>query len=82
MARTKALMGERQEALGVFRGASLDYLRFRDVLTGYPGFHALDHAFNVTMAALDTEQTPAPSPSDQVAAARSNRTRKRVSRAA
>jgi hypothetical protein len=82
MARTKALMGERQEALGVFRGASLDYTRFRDVLTGYPGFHALDHAFNVTMAALGEEQSQEASPPQNAASIRSGRTRKRVNRAA
>jgi hypothetical protein len=56
LARTKALMGERQEALGLFQGASLDYTRFRDVLAGYPGAHALAHAFDATLAALEAEQ--------------------------
>ena len=56
LARTKALMGERQEALGLFQGASLDYTRFREVLAGYPGARALEHAFDVTMAARNAEQ--------------------------
>lgn len=55
-ARTKALMGEREEALGIFHGASLQFTRFRDVLSGYPGHHALEHAFEVTMQALCEEQ--------------------------
>ncbi|HZT41141.1 MAG TPA: hypothetical protein VFA07_03070 [Chthonomonadaceae bacterium] len=57
LARTKALMGERQEALGLFQGASLDYTRFREVLASYPGAHALEHAFDVTLAALNAEQS-------------------------
>ncbi|HLK59882.1 MAG TPA: hypothetical protein VKU00_25190 [Chthonomonadaceae bacterium] len=55
-ARTKALMGEREEALGLFHGASLDYMRFREVLKDYPGYHALEHAFLVTLGALGSEQ--------------------------
>lgn len=76
LARTKALMGEREEALGQFQGASLDFKRFREALEGYPGFHALEHAFCVTLSALSTEQerqTP------EVAA---SKPRKRTSRAA
>ena len=57
MARTKALMGERQEALGVFRGASLDYRRFHEVLQGFPGYHALEHAFQVTLTTLASERS-------------------------
>src|SRR5260221_11387317 len=56
-ARTKALMGERQEALGVFRGASLEFTRFREVLKDYPGYHALEHAFQATLTALHDEQS-------------------------
>jgi hypothetical protein len=56
IARTKALMGERQEALNAFQQVSLDYHRFRDVLEGYPGFRALEHAFQATMTALCAEE--------------------------
>ena len=56
LARTKALLGERYEALGIFQAASLEYTRFRDVLSAYPGFYSLEHAFSVTMAALRDEQ--------------------------
>lgn len=51
-ARTKALMGERREALGILRAATLEYTRFRDVLSAYPGFHAMEHAFSSTLQAL------------------------------
>ena len=57
IARTKALMGERQEALDVFQGVSLDYRRFQEVLKDYPGYHALEHAFLATMDALCAEET-------------------------
>jgi hypothetical protein len=56
LARTKALMGERCEALGILQAASLEYTRFRDVLSAFPGFHALEHAYTVTMTALRAEQ--------------------------
>ena len=55
LARTKALMGEPCEALGIFQAASLEYTRFRDVLSAYPGFYALEHAFTVTLTALRDE---------------------------
>ncbi len=57
-ARTKALMGEREEALGILQGASLDYTRFRDVLRDYPGQHALTYAFDMTMIALRDAREP------------------------
>ena len=57
-ARTKALMGEREEALGILQGASLDYTRFRDVLRDYPGQHALNYAFDMTMIALRDAREP------------------------
>lgn len=57
-ARTKALMGEREEALGHYRAASEEYTRFRDALAGYPGMLALQHAFEVTIAALRQESAP------------------------
>ncbi|HLK57316.1 MAG TPA: hypothetical protein VKU00_12160 [Chthonomonadaceae bacterium] len=81
LARTKALMGERQEALGLFQGASLDYTRFRDVLAGYPGAHALEHAFDVTMAALDAERAHRAG-TDIEAAPIVSRTRRRARKAA
>jgi hypothetical protein len=56
LARTRALMGESCEALGIFQAASLEYTRFRDVLSAYPGFYALEHAFRVTMTALQAEE--------------------------
>ena len=56
LARTKALMGQPCEALGIFQAASLEYTRFRDVLSAYPGYCALEHAFTVTLTALRDEQ--------------------------
>lgn len=56
VARTKALMGERQEALGLLQLASLEYTRFKDVLAAYPGAHALEHALRQTTASLCVEQ--------------------------
>ena len=55
LARTHALMGEREAALGLLRGASLEFTRFRDVLTAFPGFYALEHAFTTTRCSLETE---------------------------
>src|SRR5260221_11295707 len=55
-ARTKALMGERQEALGLFQGAFLEYTRYREVLTSYPGHLSLEHDFEETRCALCQEK--------------------------
>lgn len=55
LARTKSLMGERREALGLFQGAFLEFRRFREVLNGYPGFHALEYAFQATLNTLCEE---------------------------
>jgi len=55
-ARTRALMGERQEALGHMQAASLEYTRFREILKDYPGYHALEYAFTATMTQLCAEQ--------------------------
>ncbi len=55
-------MGERREALGLFRGAWLEFQRFRDVLASYPGFAALDRAFAVTMELLGAESCEPPGP--------------------
>ena len=84
-ARTKALMGEREEALGLFQGASLDYTRFREVLQGVPGHHALEHAFAVTMHALCSEEQARLRDAEVERTAREHngsRTRKRIRRAA
>lgn len=77
-ARTKALLGEREEALGVFRGAALDYRRFREVLAGYPGCHALEHAFNATLTSLEDEHALAQSDTESARPARASRPRKKV----
>ena len=55
LARTHALMGEREAALGLLRGASLEFTRFRDVLKAFPGFYALEHAFTTTRCSLENE---------------------------
>ena len=58
-ARTRALLGERQQALGILHGAALEMTRFRDVLRGVPGYLALNYAFEATMRALCDEQDAA-----------------------
>ncbi len=55
LARTHALMGERETALGLLRGASLEFARFRNVLTAFPGYYALEHAFTTTRCSLENE---------------------------
>lgn len=55
-ARTRAMMGERQQALGILHGAALEMTRFRDALRDVPGYLALDYAFDRTMTALCAEQ--------------------------
>src|SRR6185369_2839338 len=58
-ARTKALMGERQEALGLFQSAFLEYTRYQEVLAGYPGHLSLEHDFEETRRSLCQEkETP------------------------
>src|ERR1043166_3497332 len=60
-ARSKALMGERQEALGLFQGAFLEYTRYREVLASYPGHLSLEHDFEETRRTLmEEKQWPAP----------------------
>lgn len=73
-ARTKQLTGEEQDALGLFQEASLLFTRFRDVLSTYGGFAALEHALAVTMTAL--QNGPAV---DAVRAKRAPRRRRRIS---
>jgi hypothetical protein len=83
LARTKALMGERLEALGIFQGASLDFTRFHEVLSDYPGFHALEHAFNVTMAALCEDRMPSSGGSERgIQTIRASRQRRKTRKAA
>jgi hypothetical protein len=55
-ARTRALMGEREEALALLQRAHMDYLRFGDILKGYPGSLALEHSLEVARAALCAER--------------------------
>lgn len=55
LARTHALMGERETALGLLRGALLEFTRFRDILKAFPGFYALEHAFTTTRCSLENE---------------------------
>ncbi len=61
-ARTRALMGERQEALGLMQAARLEYTRFREVLKDYPGHHALEYAFEITLGQLCAEQSAVEEP--------------------
>lgn len=79
LARTKALMGERCEALGILQAATLEYTRFREVLSAFPGFYALEYAYTVTTSALQEEQERA---AGEAAATVSKTTRKRSRRAA
>ena len=58
-ARTRALMGERQEALALLQRARIDFLRFREVLRGYPGSLALEYSIDVAQAALCEERARA-----------------------
>jgi hypothetical protein len=55
-ARTRALMGERQEALTLLQCARIDFLRFREVLRAYPGSLALEHSLETAQAALCEER--------------------------
>lgn len=55
-ARTKALMGERQEALGLFQSAFLEYTRYRDVLASMPGHLSLEHDVEETRRSLCQEK--------------------------
>ncbi len=61
-ARTRALMGEREVALGVLRGATLEFVRFREVLKSETGYHALEHALDVTLEAMNHEAVLADQP--------------------
>ena len=71
-ARTRALMGERQEALTQLQRARMDYLRFREVLESYPGSLALQRSLEAAQAALceeraqEREQAQAPAVVDGV----------------
>ncbi len=54
-ARTRALLGEREAALGMLRGAVLEFARFREVLKGETGYHALEHALDATLHSMNEE---------------------------
>jgi hypothetical protein len=81
-ARTRALMGERQEALGLMQAASLEYTRFREVLKDYPGHHALEYAFTVTIGQLCSEQEQAEAANALPQPKAKSRPRRKVERAA
>ena len=85
-ARTKALMGEREEALGLLHGASLEFTRFHEVLRSYPGFYALEHALTVTKETLCRELTRSESEPEVIASREREqqraKSRKRARRAA
>lgn len=53
LAQTRALMGEREVALALFREAGAQFLEFREVLAALPGFHALAHALENTQVTVD-----------------------------
>jgi hypothetical protein len=55
-ARTRALMGERHEALMLLQRARIDYLRFRDVLRAYPGGLALEQSMQTAQESLCAER--------------------------
>lgn len=55
-ARTRALMGERQEALALLQCARIDFLRFREVLRAYPGCLALEHSIESATRTLCEER--------------------------
>lgn len=56
-ARTSALMGERETALGLLQRTVLKYARFRDILKSYPGFMALERDLEMSKAALCQDQS-------------------------
>ena len=56
MARTRALMGERKEALAMLQKARMDFHRFREVLHGYPGSLALENSIASAQATLREER--------------------------
>lgn len=56
-ARTRALMGERREALAILQRARMDYMRFQEVLHDYPGSLALARSLEAARAALDAERS-------------------------
>lgn len=61
--RSRALMGERDEALAILQCARLDYLRFQEALEGFPGSLSLEHSLETALAALCDERTDGKSPS-------------------
>lgn len=55
-ARTRALMGERQEALALLQRARIDYFQFREVLQSYPGSLALEKSMEAAQQSLCGER--------------------------
>src|SRR5689334_4858676 len=55
-ARTRALMGERKEALALLQKAKMDYMRFQEVLRDYPGSLALQRSIETAQTALCEER--------------------------
>ena len=47
-ARTKARIGDMEEANSILHSAQMDFNRFRNVLEVYPGFNALEYALSIT----------------------------------
>src|SRR4051794_34654998 len=57
LGRSRALMGERDEALAILQCARLDYLRFQEALEGFPGRLSLEHSLESALAALREERS-------------------------
>lgn len=55
-AQTRALMGEREEALGLMHGAHLDYMRFETVLADLSDRPALPNSYRTAIAALHDQR--------------------------
>ena len=80
LARSRALMGERANALVILQKAWLDYLNHQEVLAFHPCAHSLKHSFEVTKEALGEERAraeaePDPIPVPQPRPARRKRAR-------
>lgn len=57
--RTRAIMGERAAALEIMIPAHRDFQEFREILSGLPGYYALEYDYNATLAALCGEESRA-----------------------
>jgi len=69
-ARTRALMGERKEALAILQRAKMDYQRFREVLETYPGGLALHQSLESAQETLRAERVKEKSGADKSAASK------------